>query len=838
LRQQLDDWQQLWRQVEAFVDRVETARDEDATGRRKTDALLAAAGAVERGRRAAGVTSTPLGDPVVDRLPTTGWDAKEQKVVPVTAPWAGTSRQARLPGNDDVELAVADLATASPPVLEAFSGALVLDAVRLPRARDTLAVEVGGVVDTLRVPSYPGPGTGIVTVNQADLEVDSLFSSQDRRDATMESLDPPEDAQPFVRSWSWLAARRRAGLPGLDPAPPLSSVGGAGGASGAGAPLSSALLDTAAACVADALAGQAQLLPPGTHAGVARSLADAARSAASTTSPDAAALRAAAEVIDEEGVDSEVEDLVGDLESAADSLTAAPGAFATLAQAAGALAGALSSSPPGVLPSAGKAAALRAPAQALGTALGALPGGGSLAGALAQPPELGSLATELDAVLADRLAYPDGSLRILRTLEVAFARWWPVALRWMTVRARPGRSPDRALRRFLDPFVRSLAAIVQGSDTGLAVDGLVLGEPANISAALLVTDAPASLAPTVGRVVEAGQVAVLAGQRPAAAVVLGVSRQNDRLAVQVAPLRVSLVPPDLAAGSPGFVDAGTALADRGAPLTATELRRGFATDPARDGVVEQAVALHSQLALVIGRAELAARLGAVSVPEPPGPPVGSVPWYGSVPSMTSAFVLHGGPPEWWDRSGDSPLPVLVRPGELLLLRGQVPPDPDGVEAGSAQTVVEVDRAVWLPGSMLDRIDTSRAALLATDAAVLGDVGGAGGAGGAVGAGGAGGADAGGAAGAARPTLLCAPKDDLVLLTLRRTWQVGALEGPLTLRRDFAGFDLASLAIGIPLGDRLVEDVTGSPPPGPTDVDRSLELGAATGLIDDWTRHAR
>ncbi len=77
----------------------------------------------------------------------------------------------------------------------------------------------------------------------------------------------------------------------------------------------------------------------------------------------------------------------------------------------------------------------------------------------------------------------------------------------------------------------------------------------------------------------------------------------------------------------------------------------------------------------------------------------------------------------------------------------------------------------------------------------------------------------------------------MLLTARRTWQASALTGPVTLRRDFAGFDLPSLAVGTPLGDDLVAQATGASPGGP-DVDRELELAAATGLLDDWTRYAR
>ena len=813
LRQQLDDWQQMWRQVEAFVDRVEAARDEDAGARRKTDALLAAAGAIERRQRVAGLTPVALGDPVVDQLPTHGWDAQQERDVAVPLPWAGTSRQARLPGNDDAEAAVADLATLTPPFLEELSGALVKNAVRLVSARDTFAVEVDGVLDTLRVPSYPGLGQGIVTVAEADLEVASLFSADDRHAATLATLDPQEDAPPFVRTWSWLTTQRRAAVLALDPKPPLSSVGGPTGANTAGVPLTAALLHQAAACVADALAGRAVRLSPGVHRTVADNLAAAAAAAATAGSPDAAALRASARVLDDEGIASAAEGLVEDLGQAADAVAASPEALTAVAEAAGALAAALATSPPGPTVSAAVQGVLRGPAEALEVALDALPGAGTLPALLVLPVELGGVAVELDTVLAERVAHPDGSLRILRTLEIAFARWWPSALRWMAVRAQPGRSLDRALRRFTDPFVTSLAALVQGSDTGLGVEGLSLGEPGNVSAALLVCDAPASLATTVARTVEAGQVAVLPAERPAAAVLLGVGSLQDRLALQIAPLRVSLVPPDLGVpGSPGLVATGTPLADRGTPISPDELRRGFAVAPERDGVVEQVVALYSQLALVLGRSALTARLAGVTVPDPPGPVLSTISWHGEVAPMTAAFVLHGVPEAWWDRGAGTPVPRFARPGELLLLRGPAPPDPDGVSAGVLQTVVEVDRTVWLSGAMLDRIDTTRAALLATDPAVLADIGG--------------------------PTIVCGPTADLALLTVRRTWQVDPVQGPLTFRRDFAGFDLPSLAVGRPLGDELVRDITGVAPPGPAGVDRSVELAAALGLLDDWTRHAR
>ncbi|WP_298460917.1 hypothetical protein [uncultured Cellulomonas sp.] len=818
LRQQLDDWQQVWRQVEAMLDRLETARDEDDVPRRKTEALLAAAAVVERRRLAAGVTAVALGDPVVGRLPTRGWDPATGVEVPVLDAWAATVRPGRLPGTDELELAVADLETVSlPPPFEEVSGPLVLEQVRLPASRETLEVATDGAPEMLRVPSYPGGRTPIAPAGSVVLAgVATLFPAADRHAATTH-VDTGEGPPPrFVGRWSALATTRRATLPALDEPPPYTTDAPTTGAP----PLTSALLAEARSLVADVLDGVASRLPPGRHDDVAATLAAAAGSPGSAAT-DAADLRAAAQVLDEEGLDEEELDaddggLVGALERAADAIQGSPAALAAVATAASALAAGLAGAPLGLPVPAPVTAARRAAAVSLDGALDALPGAGSLTGALAVPVESGALAREIDAVVAGRVAYPDGSLRILRTLEVAFARWWPSLVRWMALRCLPGGTLDRAVTRFLQPFVDGLAALVAGTDGGFAVDGLAVAGPVSLGGTLVPTDSPASLVPTLGRVVEAGQVAVLTGARPAAVVVLGVGRDGDRLALLCAPLRLSLAGPDVAPGVPGLVADGAAVAGPSVRLAAAELRRGRADDPARDGLVEQAVALHSELALLLGRDRVATSLGGAGVPDPSGPALQTVTWHGTAPASTAAFVLHGVPEAWWDRSGERPEPRLVRPGELVLLRGAVPPGPDGDPGdpggGTVQTVVEVDRAVWLPGSMLGRVDLSRAAVLAVDPAALGDLDG--------------------------PALLCGPRDDLVLVTVRRTWQATALAGPLTLRRDFAGFDLPSLAVGSPLGDALVLAVTGAAPRGPSGVDRELELAAATGLLDDWTRYTR
>ena len=127
-------------------------------------------------------------------------------------------------------------------------------------------------------------------------------------------------------------------------------------------------------------------------------------------------------------------------------------------------------------------------------------------------------------------------------------------------------------------------------------------------------------------------------------------------------------------------------------------------------------------------------------------------------------------------------------------------------------MVEVDRAVRIPGRMFERLDLTHTAVLATDPARLGAIG--------------------------QPTLICGHDEDLVLITLRRTWQARPMMGPVTLRRDFVGFDPLTLAVNDLLGDDLVQDVTGSPPADLGGVDRRAELNAAAGFMDDWTRYGR
>ncbi|MFV0524141.1 MAG: hypothetical protein ACK5RL_06555 [Acidimicrobiales bacterium] len=820
LSRHLDELRMVWRQVEAALDRVESARDTDESGRVKTEALLDAASAIERIRVTGGLSNQPLGDAIVGQLPTVGRFVDEhgvESIGPIPDPWDEAVRTGRLPGTDEIELAIADVATVPfPPMPEPIEvpnlpSQLVLAAIRLPGRRLTVEAELDGVLDTVVVPSYPAWGASIAADRNVDLTIPSLFGLGQRRDAAVaESLDGD-----LTTPWSGLVlVRRTQGGPDV----PLTGALATGSPSGAR--FDAALRLRADALVADVRESVATRLGVGRHAQVAGEVAAGAGAAATAGSLDAASLEAAATVIDQEGVDGEVDDLADQLRQAA-VWAGAPEPLQAVADAADALALTLAGNPVGWFTSAAVRLARQVAADALADALAALPVAGSASPLVAVPIELGPLGRELDVVVADRIAYPDGTLRLLRAIELGFARWWPLALRQLQLRARERGPLPRAMNRFLRTFVDNLVALVDGTPTTFGAGPLITVQPANTGAVALVLDAPASAAPSIGRQIEAGQIAIVTGDRPVAALVLGVAQQGEHLTARTGALRVSLVPPDLAPGSPGVVDAGVRLAAIGSGgLSADELRRGFATDPARDGLVEQAVGLASQLSLLAGETMIT-RSGDPIVPQPAGGPLHQTRWYGRVPAMTVSFILQGVPEPWWDRNpepDEPPLPLLVRPGELLLLRGTVDATTHDAEAEAgeepvvAQSVVEVDRALRIPGRMFERFDLTRAAVLAADPARLGAIGSA--------------------------PLVCGPDEDLVLLTLRRTWQARPLTGPVTLRRDFAGFDLLTLATGTPMGDDLVEQVTGSPPPNLGSIDRGAELDAATGLLAEWTRYGR
>jgi len=86
----------------------------------------------------------------------------------------------------------------------------------------------------------------------------------------------------------------------------------------------------------------------------------------------------------------------------------------------------------------------------------------------------------------------------------------------------------------------------------------------------------------------------------------------------------------------------------------------------------------------------------------------------------------------------------------------------------------------------------------------------------------------------KPVFRCGPEDDVAIVTLRRNTVDVALSQPVTLRRDFAGFDVMSLA-----ARRLLPaELFGGTSAGPSGIDRSREFAFANDTFAGWLRYAQ
>jgi hypothetical protein len=780
VRRELDLWKLVWQQIETFVDRVDGARDQDDPNRRKADALLRAAGVVER-QRAVELGVPSLSDPVVDRLPARYWDAGTESTKPTSSlpggGWARDLRRWRIPGNDELELAVGLLGTTGieddPPE--------ALDVVVLPGPRDLFRRVEDGALATVRVPSYPGtivgPGGEL-----PDIEADpdgpddrsSLFSKQRRFEATMDTTGENEP----LSTWSALCARRRSGAGGSDV---LHT-----GFDGRPPPQAGGLAGDALAIVAD--------LRTGTAASVAaarlETLAASARAAAVAGSVDGQVLRDAADVLDDEG--SRSESLPAALRAAADHLGTRPARLTELATAADALRANTSS---------GTARA------GLEAAAGRLTASAALPPLLVAPVEAGPLTADLDDATGARVAYPDGTLRTVRTLEAGLAAAWGPWLRWLTIRYGTVLAP--LLARFRAPFTAGARALVQGGPTGLACEGLEAGQDASVGADTVVTAQPSSLAATLDDL-RPGHVGVVGGDRPTALVLVGLDEMAGQLALGVSPLRVSVSPEG--PGRPGVLAAGSAIRCDAPGLSAGELERGESDEgPAADGLVHATVELWSRLRLVFGAATVEGDAGGEIVPDPSAARLEDLALFGQVPAMATVLVIAGAGDEYWDRTGEEPEPRLARTGEVLLLRGWADPEGD-LPGATVQAAVEVDRVYRVTGSTLDRMDLSAAARLSTEPMEV---------------------DADGV-----PCMVCGPEEDVAVVLLRRSWMRRTLVRDVTLRRDFAGFDGPSLATERLLPVDVLTRVLGQPESvvvGVPGVDREDEFTAARETLKAWLR---
>lgn len=865
LRRELDIWRVAWQEVETLVDRLEQLRDEDDAPERRMLALLRVARVVEHEHvRAHGGSASSgedyLGDPLIDELPRTGSTPGD-----ATQAWLLAVRRVRLPGTDDAELAVAnielDVASSSesdtdldPPEMKT-SLADMPEFVRVIPSREVFEIRVGqddaryplssDGLFMLELPSYPSNSEGTVLeapvqaveIAETDVTVQptaSLFCRTRRYRATMRDhiamrlgKDASEVSYSAPLSWTELTSNRRAtaGVLGEDYVGTLGED-----------PWTQALESDLQGLIDTLESGGS---PIGYQVGglyptdfIARAEAKA-RAAHEALEQDTTDLEEAELTMAELGEDvyegSEiraVDEVLSELSLARAWLAGQQGAFEAM-EAAAAGAGELITTGSEHLPFGSASQSQRqAAADLLQLALdGLIAARSQRPDLLSQLPEEGALAPFLDEAFATRVAYPDGTLRLRRTLEWAFRLTWPPRLRWMTQRLRIGLWP--LLARVRRPFVDGLRALLDGGETGLSVAGLelfaedplALGEDAPVGATALITNHPSSVIP--GLPLDVGEVAILEAERSSVAVITGVTESADRrLQLVSQPLRVSLQSTGEVPGTAGLVRSGTLLGhhlERG--LSDTELRTGEHEEGAhKDGLVEGALALWSQLSLVFGWQLVENELRGTSgltwssskVVAPSTRDLAELELHGTISPSGRSVALQAVDEDWWDRTTSPPEQAVARKGELLLVRGE---DADGVEW---QGVVEIEAAYRTTGAMVSRMEGSGIQRLSTDAGdilVEGEEG-----------------------ATTHRCIPCGKDEDVVVLVFSQVWLDRELVGGITFRRDFEGFDAPSLGAGVLLPPRVIETLTGELVD--TSRRRDAEFRFAARLLEDWTRYAR
>ncbi|RKH13887.1 hypothetical protein D7X74_21010 [Corallococcus sp. CA047B] len=712
LSMELDGWQAAWKQLDAFLDRVDGAAEQDSPYVQTVCALLPVFSVIERARRrAVGIALSPA-------LPSAPGGAG----LPGLTTAALVGGEQRLPGVEELEFAVGTIGTNSDGELTKAS--VLAGTVTLFAFRDE---KHGGEV-AVRVPTYDfGPllASGIV-----DEAIDAGLFSTDQRRAAAEG-DAAE-----MKTWTGLRATRRGELTTTAETVPLSSVlNGLSTSSLPGAfdPVASG----AATCRDECLADRGVLLQ------------------AKTT-------------VEEQGADVALTDA---LQRAADSLQGQATDYGTVATAL---------QPPRT--------ATHSP-----TALADLQATLRRADSPGLPGQLSIEMTLLDVeagkgmddAVAARLAYPDGSLRMLRTLEWSLRFHWVFRQRWFDARNRAVLAP--LLRQVLKPFCDSLTRVLAGTSTGIPLVGAVT----------VVKDTPTqatalSVTPTADLTkVQAGHVAHVGGERPTLALVLGWEVKGGPpgdMRLRITPLNVSIATDAKLPGVAGLVRSGATVSGSAVSLSTQELLEGqSAAGPQADGIVQETLALGTRLTLLLGQGGNALGLVPPTVPAPyPGQTFKLLP---PVEVGATRLFLDGIPLA--STSGSTTPVQVARPGELLLVRGA---DDEGTWW---QGVAQVDTVSVLTGAAARDEDPVTAT----------------------------------------PTPVCCGDDEeVVVITLRDLQLPKALVRDVTLRRDFKGFGGPSLATGVMLPIELdpgTVNVTVQDGGVTKTVLRDPELRVAAAVLKTW-----
>lgn len=749
-----DLWRGVWQHVDTFLDRISSASDNDKTHATTMCALLPVFKVIEHARKRAAGYGLDAARPAVP-----GGEGLSTSLSQLT------SGSGRIPGVEECEYACAPYEVTqdddgNPEIDEDDPHIILQRTITLARFRDIKHGEV-----TLRTPTYEfgtldlgGPPFIGIAVGDA-----GLFPKSARQEA-MDGSAVDKDGNPvpanFV-SWSSLRKKRldKRANPKDDKDKPQ--------------PLSAQLLNPAE--------------PPITQV-VLNGIASSARAFASDARSDAQTLNKSKQTLTDAGIGDEVTGAIAGaahwldeqataFDTAASTIAnhGVPG-YSTQLQWAQMLAKAEGSTASSDLP----------------TALAALDGAAVKA---------------MNDAVENRIGYPDGPLRQLRMLQWTLRFFWEHRRGWM--RWRHQLVLSGLFRDYMLNFTRSLDHVLKGQKSGLIYPGNASGAagvplPANtkVGKQILVgaTEIPLSNLPDLS-LLQAGRIAVIAGERPTAAPVIDSLIDGKKLPpvrFKVPPLTVSVETGSGLPGTPGLIATGTPIQDHYRKIDDDELYRGAhrpglpgdgKPSRASDGIIHALIAHHARLALVLGNA------GGDDRPAPPAmarpyPSIHKFELEGTITPSDNRLFLKALPARSASGTGEQ-LP-LATPGEFLLLHGK---DADNE---TWQTAIEVDRCVIVTGSEAKRDDGS---------------------------------------GATPTPACCADDEPVMVIYLRQMYlpsDITELHGAY-LHRSFAGFGARSLMTRVMLPLDLDPSTASSLTVGSTTISprRDPELEVAWRVLDEW-----
>lgn len=326
-----------------------------------------------------------------------------------------------------------------------------------------------------------------------------------------------------------------------------------------------------------------------------------------------------------------------------------------------------------------------------------------------------------------RIAYPSGSLRQLRTLEIGLSQLW-ASLAPMLEQRRKWVTQPRATE-VLDSFWKPTYGLMSnGGPAKLAKNStwkllkLAAGSLATQGAAQVkVYHQSPTFANRALEDLEALRVGIIAGSRPSLAIVTAADRDGaaEKLRLSLVPLRVSLASGKTLAGIAGMCDPQAPFA----PTLAMKTEKG--TIPAKElvptseefckgrynrpdlapaqGLIEGTVALWSRLCLIFGRKVVGELPGGTQSSRLRATDrltvFGGEPTLGTAEQKALALQVSPGCqrlildattlPARLFEDGDRRKPLLARPGEWLCLEGLVQEEEESDRLHKVVTAVEV-----------------------------------------------------------------------------------------------------------------------------------------------------